>query len=274
MTGAFYRQYVHLPRIETPIEIEDNPKLFPYFQNCLGALDGCHIDARVPEGDMARYRNRKGRISQNVLAVCGFDMRYVYVLSGWEGSASDSLIYEDARQTDFRIPDGWFYLADAGFPLTPDTMVPYRGKRYHLKEWGRSNQRPRDKEELFNLRHAQARNTVERIFGVDKRRFRVLTSSPEYSPRIQAMLVSSVAALHNFISIHDPDDLVDDDNDSDEEEQGENGGGDDEDLGDIRVGSATLQQRQQASALRDSIAQNMWVDYQAELARRGLAVQQ
>jgi hypothetical protein len=80
-------------------------------------------------------------VSQNVLAVCGFDMKYLYILSGWEGSAADGSILSDARATDFRVPDGWYYLGDAGFPLSPSVMTPYRGKRYHLKEWGRSNQR-------------------------------------------------------------------------------------------------------------------------------------
>lgn len=31
--------------------------------------------------------------------------------------------------------------------------------------------RPQNREELYNLRHASARNVVERIFGVVKRRF-------------------------------------------------------------------------------------------------------
>ncbi|KAL8555924.1 hypothetical protein ACS0TY_003659 [Phlomoides rotata] len=30
------------------------------FKGCLGALDGTYIDARVPEVDKLRYRNRKG----------------------------------------------------------------------------------------------------------------------------------------------------------------------------------------------------------------------
>jgi hypothetical protein len=33
------------------------------------------------------------------------------------------------------------YLADAGFPLCDGLLVPYRGVRYHLKEWGRASER-------------------------------------------------------------------------------------------------------------------------------------
>ncbi len=41
-------------------------------------------------------------------------------------------------------------------------LTPYRGVRYHLKEWGRANERPQNKEELFNLRHSSRRNVIER----------------------------------------------------------------------------------------------------------------
>ena len=68
-------------------------------------------------------------------------MHFNFILAGWEGSASDSHVFECARETSFVIPNGWYYLADAGFPLCDALLVPYRGKRYHLKEWGRANQK-------------------------------------------------------------------------------------------------------------------------------------
>ncbi|KAL4356514.1 hypothetical protein AHAS_Ahas09G0094300 [Arachis hypogaea] len=61
-----------------------------WFKGCLGALDGTYIDVTVPKSDKSRYRTRKSRISTNVLGVCNRNMNFVYVLSGWEGSASDS----------------------------------------------------------------------------------------------------------------------------------------------------------------------------------------
>ena len=39
--------------------------------------------------------------------------------------------------------------------------------------------RPRNYKELYNLRHASARNVVERIFGVLKRRFRLMVAAPD-----------------------------------------------------------------------------------------------
>ena len=135
----FFTKYVRLPPSQTPYGISSNPKWYPYFEDCLGAIDGTHIAAFVPEDAQARYRDRKGQISQNVLAACTFDLCFCYVLSGWEGSAAVSRIFEDARLHDFAIPPGKYYLADAGFATCDALLTPYRQVRYHLKEWGRSN---------------------------------------------------------------------------------------------------------------------------------------
>jgi hypothetical protein len=132
---------LHLPADETPPEIKDNPKLYPYFRNAHGAIDGSHFHAWVLAENMARYRNQKGLIGQNVLAACNFAMLFIYILSGWEGSASDSAIYEYARSRDLAIPAGKYYLVDAGFPLCDALLTPYRNMRYHLKEWGTVGQR-------------------------------------------------------------------------------------------------------------------------------------
>jgi hypothetical protein len=141
VSKPFYSKYVAHATPTTPPEIRENPKWHPFFEHCLEALDGSHFHAWVLEHLMARYRNRKGGITQNVLASCDWKMRFNFILAGWEGSAADSHIFECARETSFVIPDGWYYLADAGFPLCDALLVPYQGKCYHLKEWGRANQK-------------------------------------------------------------------------------------------------------------------------------------
>ena len=138
----FYTQFVKLPDASyTPIEIRSNSKFFPFFEDCVGAIDGTHIHAFVTEEDLPRYRNRKGGISQNVLAACTFDMCFSYVLAGWEGSAADGRIFEDAQRRDLLIPSGKYLVADAGFSNCEKLLVPYRETRYHLKEWGRQSEK-------------------------------------------------------------------------------------------------------------------------------------
>lgn len=131
-----------MPPPNTPISnrISQDPRLAPYVGNCLGALDGTHIACYVALEDQPRYRNRKHFLSQNVLAICNFDLLFTYILPGWEGSAHDGRVLQDAlSQHGLEIPIGQYYLGDAGYSNTPYCLVPYRGVRYHLKEQRQAN---------------------------------------------------------------------------------------------------------------------------------------
>ena len=61
-------------------------------QDCIGAIDGTHIRGSTPVEVADTYRNRKGALSQNVMAVCDFNMLFTYVVTGWEGSAHDARV--------------------------------------------------------------------------------------------------------------------------------------------------------------------------------------
>jgi hypothetical protein len=135
---------VQQPTEHTPLSnrISNNPKYFPYFKDCIGALDGTHVACYIPPSEQPRYRNRKGYISQNVLAICNFELLFTYILPGWEGSAHDQRILSDALyQHGLQIPPEKYYLGDAGYSNSDYCMVPYRGVRYHLKEQRQANQK-------------------------------------------------------------------------------------------------------------------------------------
>jgi hypothetical protein len=68
-------------------------------------------------------------------------------------------------------------------------MSLYRGIRYYLKEQRQVGLRPNTAKELFNLRHASICNVVGRVFGVVKRKFKVLGSVAEYLINSQIHLV-------------------------------------------------------------------------------------
>ena len=143
-SGPFYKKYVSLPRVDEPVSkyISSQKKFTPWFINAIGAMDGTHINCCPSASDRHAARNRKGGVSQNCLACVSFSMQFLYFLSGWEGSTADAAMYSYSRLTDLTIPDGKFYLADAGFGICDALLVPYRGVRYHLAEWGRANTRP------------------------------------------------------------------------------------------------------------------------------------
>ena len=83
----------------TPLatQILDDPKYYPYFDNCLSALDSTYILIHTPLEEQSRYHNQKGTLSQNVLAVCDFDMQFVFVLPSWEGSAHNKRVLSNAQ---------------------------------------------------------------------------------------------------------------------------------------------------------------------------------
>jgi hypothetical protein len=62
-------------------------------------------------------------------------MHFSYILSGWEGSASDCDVYQDACGNDFTIAKGKYYLANAGYGICDTLLVPFQGVWYHLREW-------------------------------------------------------------------------------------------------------------------------------------------
>jgi hypothetical protein len=137
----FYTDNVRLPNTETPLspKIRDNPKFYPFFKDAIGALDGTHINSYVTAEERQASRDRKGAVTQNCLAACDFDMRFLYIFSGWDSSTSDATMFHDARLTDLFVVPGKYYLADAGFTICGSLVIPFRGVHYHLAEWGQAD---------------------------------------------------------------------------------------------------------------------------------------
>ncbi|GFS33077.1 hypothetical protein Acr_00g0026220 [Actinidia rufa] len=148
------------------------------------------VPVNPPLADRPRYRSKKGDLATNVLGVCTQDLQFVFVLSSWEGSATDSRILKDAitRPNGLKVPREHYYLVDAGYTNGDGFLAPYRGERYHLNIW-RQGHMPTSKEEYFNMKHSAARNVIERCFGVLKIRFAILRSPSYYPIRTQCRIV-------------------------------------------------------------------------------------
>ena len=74
------------------------------FGDIRGAIDGIHVLAHVPASQRAAYRNRKGEISQNVLAGCSLDMYFFYVCPGVTTLQTGS--YSGLDSSPYGIPSG------------------------------------------------------------------------------------------------------------------------------------------------------------------------
>ena len=248
--------------------VTNNPKFRP-FANSFGSGDFTHIACEFRKEDFGRMLNRKGYTSLNVFMMTNWDMTIAHVLSGADGGSNDSTVFENKvrQRLSQMLPPGGYILLDAIFKNTSTTLVPYRGVRYHLKEWARRpDMRPLNCKELFNLRHAMLRNIIERLFGVIRMKFGILRTAlqtnlqnTDYISKYNR-IVYAIACLFNDmrefgeINIADIQGGIDDGVDAYGPEEDDNL----ELLGDI---------------LRNKIAQELWSDYQNVCAERSSTVE-
>ncbi|KAJ0040931.1 hypothetical protein Pint_27780 [Pistacia integerrima] len=178
-----------LKKLDSILENSTNDR-WKWFKNCLGALDGAYIWVHVDSIDKPRYRTRKNEIATNVLGVCTLDMQFIYVLPGWEGSATDGRVLRAAinRRHGLKVPQGFYYLCDAGYTNGEGFLAPFRGQQYHLNEWRQGRQLV-TLQEYSNMKHSQARN----------KRWGILRETSFNSVRTQCRIISACCLLHNFI---------------------------------------------------------------------------
>ncbi|XP_020578175.1 putative nuclease HARBI1 [Phalaenopsis equestris] len=83
---------------QTPAEISKDARYMPFFKDCIGAIDGTHVDARIPNNDKVAFIGRCGSPTQNVMVVCDFNLCFTFAKAGWEGSAHDSRVFKSATR--------------------------------------------------------------------------------------------------------------------------------------------------------------------------------
>ncbi|KAL5179486.1 hypothetical protein HKD37_01G000783 [Glycine soja] len=207
---------------------------------CIGALDGTHISVIVSPNERPRYCNRKGDVSTNVLAVCGLFICYL----GGKGLQEILEYYE------------MHYVIKKLEILT--------GTRYHLNEW--IGNTPQSYKESFNICHESARNAIERSFGILKKRWSILRTLSFFDIKTQISIINACFALHNFIRGEQQADqllevqdfeflsIVDEELVHQSREGVENNVTDD---------ITTIQAIENWTRLRDTLAMNMFANYQS-----------
>ncbi|XP_020583270.1 putative nuclease HARBI1 [Phalaenopsis equestris] len=158
----------------TPEQIVNDPQYMPYFKNYIGAIDGTHVDARIPNNEKVAYIGRSGSTTQNGMAVCDFNMCFTFVVASWDGSAHDSRIFSFATRNRSQC----FPLPPSGYPMQRGYLKPYSDTRYHLPDFERASGTVRGRKEMFNKRHSSLRGVIERTFGVWKKKWVILRDMP------------------------------------------------------------------------------------------------
>ncbi|XP_015594194.1 putative nuclease HARBI1, partial [Cephus cinctus] len=139
--------------------------------------------------DAEVFRNRKGYFSINVQAVCNANLELSDIVARWPGSVHDCNIFNNSRIRPLfeanTFGDG-LLVGDSGYQLRSYVMTPLGNPRTCS-------------EQLYNESLIRTRNTIERTFGVWKRRFQVLALGSRFqkTDTLLAMIVAT-AVLHNI----------------------------------------------------------------------------
>lgn len=176
--------------------------------NCVGAIDGKHINITCPWNTGSQYYNYKGNFSIVLLAAC--DANYTFTLAdiGAYGSQSDGgiLSYSSFGKAlisgQFNLPKSrclkdnnfdcpFYFVGDAAFPLKTYLLRPYPGRLLTPKR------------EYFNMRLSRARRTIENAFGILTARWRILRNSMNVAPDTAENIVKACVVLHNFVKMND-----------------------------------------------------------------------
>jgi hypothetical protein len=109
----------HIIKHKDPQFTQIHPRLedewfSPHFNGCIGVIDGTHIPVIVLATETVSHIDRYWYTSQNVLAICDFDLRFTFVVVGWPGLAHDTRVFNDALKRYGSM-----------FPLSPQGILNY-----------------------------------------------------------------------------------------------------------------------------------------------------
>jgi hypothetical protein len=175
------------------------------FPNCVGSIDGKHIQIKCPEASGSYYFNYKGFFSIVFHAVADAHYRFTLVDIGAEGSSSDAGVFSRSEfgkailsgtlelppskpmPDDNMLPS--VFVADEAFPLHINIMRPFPGGKTELDREKRA----------FNYRLSRARMCVENAFGILAARWRVFHSPIFAKLSTIRNTVKTCVCLHNFL---------------------------------------------------------------------------
>lgn len=177
------------------------------FPNCIGALDGKHVNMKAPANSGSLYFNYKQNHSIVLMALADANYKFIYINVGAEGRNSDggvfnnTKLYEALENKTLNIPsDRSLPMRDKAIPFVMVADDAFAMKSYLLKPYAFNNLSV--EERIFNYRLSRARRIIENVFGITSARFRSLRKTLEISPEKAKIMTSAICVLHNFLITH------------------------------------------------------------------------
>lgn len=205
--ARLYKKYIKFPTTNEEISITQN-EFFELgsFPQVIGCVDGTHIKIQCPGGDDGEiYRNRLKYFSINVQGICNSRLEFTNVVARWPGSAHDATVFNNSRIRQIfesNVIKNCWLLGDSAYALKSYLLTPLA-------------QPSTPAENLYQKRFTRTRNTIERCFGVWKRRFPVMAFGCKLHidntlPVIIATAVLNNVAIKNNEEIPPTPDEIDD----------------------------------------------------------------
>ncbi|CAN7950423.1 unnamed protein product, partial [Ixodes hexagonus] len=187
--ASLAREFVTFPTTEAERrEVWQGFYAMQGFPGVVGAIDCTHVPIQSPGGvDAERYRNRAGYFSINVQTVSDHRLHIRDIVVRWPGSVHDSTIFSNsalkALFEDGKVGD-YILLGDGGYACSRYMMTPVIAPKTPA-------------ERAYNTAHIPTRSTVERQYGVWKRRFPAL----QFGLRVK--LNTALASIVAMAVVHD-----------------------------------------------------------------------
>lgn len=177
------------------------------FKNCIGAIDGKHVQIAKPANSGSYYYNYKGTFSVVLMAIVNAKYEFIMVHTGTNGRISDggvlqeTTFYQKLVHKRLNLPNSttvegtnlvlpYVFIGDQAFPLAENLMKPFPDKDL------------RREEKIYNYRLSRARRVVENSFGIMASVFRVFHSVICIDVHHVDAIVLACCTLHNFLRRH------------------------------------------------------------------------
>ncbi|XP_040205977.1 protein ANTAGONIST OF LIKE HETEROCHROMATIN PROTEIN 1-like [Rana temporaria] len=174
------------------------------FPNCLGAIDGKHLQIIKPVSGGSSSFNYTKKYPFVLLAVADANYYFSYIDVGSYGSCVDSNIFDHSSFGQMLHEDGldlpencplpvtgptlpFVFLGNEAFALGEHLLKPYLNFSRNLQE------------KVFNYRHHRAQKVVEEAFGILSNKWHVLRTPINLDMQDAITAVKSACALHNFV---------------------------------------------------------------------------
>lgn len=196
-------EYLAMPKSAEGVKyLVENFKKIHRFPNCIGAVDGTHIEIRKPSTNATDFINRKGRTSLNVQALCDFSYRFLDVCVKWPGSVHDARVFANSNLnkvlSNGELPIVLESIVD-GHPAVPTCILgdaAYALKPFLMKEFpGRGATAD---QQHFGLMLSSARMAIECSFGRLKGRWGALRRPLDVDIKDVPDIIYACFVLHNI----------------------------------------------------------------------------